>query len=470
MKISNVIIKNFRSIKNQVFDLNDLSIFIWDNWTWKTSVLEAINYALSPSFLSGRIKFSDFYNWTDEAIEITITFDNNFLVSIPEWFTSHSINCNSIYLHIKKRDRSSPWKAFSDPVVVTHFVIPSFPRWTKGRTIKRKGGTDFNFTERSLTLPVDSDWLVKSFYFWKHREKQIQKWFNTSFGSLIDDLNRQFAKSIRDLTDEEKKEFIKNKNDLENNIKWYIDKRVYDKTINVVNQKLIDFWIKEVDFSFIDEHSPFDNAYLCNNLWWINLPISMLWSGIEIITALIFLETLSALSKENILIIIDEPELHLHPTLQEKLIKYLESISSHTQIILSTHSPYFFKNCLKNKQTELLITKSENWETNITNTTHTPFGLFNRSPSRWEINYIAYNLPTVEFHNELYGVLEEQKKLALLRPTKIRYDDRVHMKKNIDVSLSKYIRHCIHHPENTKNPIYTPTEFEQSIKDMIAII
>lgn len=34
------------------------------------------------------------------------------------------------------------------------------------------------------------------------------------------------------------------------------------------------------------------------------------------IVALVFLETLASLSKENIVILIDEPELHLHPILQ----------------------------------------------------------------------------------------------------------------------------------------------------------
>ncbi|CAO4136219.1 hypothetical protein OFEAOIEE_LOCUS3971 [Methylorubrum extorquens] len=40
-------------------------------------------------------------------------------------------------------------------------------------------------------------------------------------------------------------------------------------------------------------------------------------------------------------IIIDEPELSLHPSLQKKLAKLLIEMSSDRQIIISTHSPYF---------------------------------------------------------------------------------------------------------------------------------
>lgn len=46
-------------------------------------------------------------------------------------------------------------------------------------------------------------------------------------------------------------------------------------------------------------------------------------------------------SNKNDVIIIDEPELSLHPTYQKKLINLLEYFSADRQIIISTHSPYF---------------------------------------------------------------------------------------------------------------------------------
>lgn len=273
MRIAKVYIKNFRSIQEQSFDLDSLSILIGDNWTGKTSILEAINYALSPSFLSGRIKVSDFYNWTDESIIIQILFDQSFMVSLPDGFTKQQVDCNGVYLEIKKRDRSSPWKAFSDPVVVTHYVVPVIPKGTEWWSIKRKKWTNFNFTERSLSFPLETDWFIKSFYFWKNREKQIQKWFNTSFSSLVEEFNRQFSKSIRAWWEHIKSDFLIKKNSLEDNIKGHIDEKIYNKTIDLVNGKLMSLWIQEIDFTFIDEHAPFDSAYLCNNLDGIRLPL-----------------------------------------------------------------------------------------------------------------------------------------------------------------------------------------------------
>ncbi len=46
-------------------------------------------------------------------------------------------------------------------------------------------------------------------------------------------------------------------------------------------------------------------------------------------------------SQDNDVIVIDEPELSLHPSLQRKLMSLFLEFSSNRQIILSTHSPYF---------------------------------------------------------------------------------------------------------------------------------
>lgn len=46
-------------------------------------------------------------------------------------------------------------------------------------------------------------------------------------------------------------------------------------------------------------------------------------------------------SKENDIIVIDEPELSLHPTFQKRVLKLIEEFSKNRQIIITTHSPYF---------------------------------------------------------------------------------------------------------------------------------
>src|SRR3989338_3348353 len=107
MKISKLSISNFRCIKDQTFNSKEFSIFIGDNATGKTSIIEAVNYALSPYFLSGRIKHTDFYAGSDDPIAIKIEFDENFTASLPDGYITQKIECNGVYLEIKKRDKAA---------------------------------------------------------------------------------------------------------------------------------------------------------------------------------------------------------------------------------------------------------------------------------------------------------------------------------------------------------------------------
>jgi len=197
------------------------------------------------------------------------------------------------------------------------------------------------------------------------------------------------------------------------------------------------------------------------------------------IISLLFLETLASLSKDEILIIIDEPELHLHPSLQEQFIRYLKKISPDKQIIVSTHSPYFFKNCFSDDNIKLLVT--EVLENNcIVMDSNIQLQTFPWSPSWGEINYFAYNLPTVEFFNELYGYLHELSGTSTIE----KFDDfleyrghrklKIWNKKQIDGSIipinstiMTFIRNSIHHKENRNNQDFTPDELQCAIEKML---
>jgi len=98
-------IENFRSIKSQKIALKNYTIFIGDNGTGKTSVLEAINYALSPSFLSGRIKHTDFYNGEDNPIAIELIFDSNLKAKLPDGYIKQEVEYDKVMLNIKFREK-----------------------------------------------------------------------------------------------------------------------------------------------------------------------------------------------------------------------------------------------------------------------------------------------------------------------------------------------------------------------------
>jgi len=310
MKIKKLTINNFRGIKNQTLNTKELSIFIGDNTTGKTSIIEAINYALSPYFLSGKIKHTDFYEGSDDPIIIQIEFDTNFTASLPDGYTAQKVECNVVYLEIKKRDKATPGKAFSDIVVITHYVMPNRPKDSeKGWEIQRKSGTKFQFDERLLALSqVVLEEFPKSFYFGKNRERQLRRGFNSSISSVFDDFNWRFSKGVRsEEIAEGQEDFFTKKNKLEKEIIGKIDETSVKKSFETLNDKLKDFGVGAIDISFIDGYAPFDNAFLSQKLEKLDLPVAMLGSGVEMIVSLLFLETLASLSKEKIAVLIDEP-------------------------------------------------------------------------------------------------------------------------------------------------------------------
>lgn len=62
-------------------------------------------------------------------------------------------------------------------------------------------------------------------------------------------------------------------------------------------------------------------------------------------------------STENNVILIDEPEISLHPDLQRKLFNLLVEYSKDKQIIVSTHSPYFVDWSLFSEKTKIIRLK-----------------------------------------------------------------------------------------------------------------
>lgn len=485
MKIKSVYIKNFRAIQEQQFSLKDLSILIGNNGTGKTSVLEAIHFALSPYFISGRIKHTDFFNGSDKPIIIEIEFTDAFEAELPDGFTTQKVSCNKVHLEIKKRDKATPNKAFSDGFVTNHYIVPVQGKSSeKGWSVKRKNGSDYEFTERTLSLGnAQIENFPRSFYFNKNREQQIKKGYNSSISSVFDDFNWRYLKGVRKgETPEEEDDLFKRKIAFETEIIGKVDDAVVKKSFRALNDKLKAFGVDETRLCIFDSNAPFDSAFLSRAIGTLDVSVSSLGSGVEMIISLLFLETLASLSKEQIIILIDEPELHLHPQLQEAFVQYLHPLSNEKQIILSTHSPFFYKNCLGKPNIELLVTKCDDSKCIIENSV-VSLKTFPWSPSWGEINYFAYNLPTIEFHNELYGYLQE--KYSAYRQQDIENfissngiaKSKNWIRVNKDgtqqqetVTLMTYIRNHIHHPENSNNLQFTYDELRSSIESMLGLL
>lgn len=194
-------------------------------------------------------------------------------------------------------------------------------------------------------------------------------------------------------------------------------------------------------------------------------------------------------SKKPIFFFIDEPETFLHPKAQNKLLEAFEKLSNKHQLFITTHSPYLLKSFKKDLHKLMIYGKDESGNNVLTNDSQT-LNLFGKSSPTWgEINYFAFRLPSVEFHNELYGLLqaraidenqnnyyEEDFDQWLVSKGFIAEKNYIRLKKDGSTGTSSrtlptYIRNLIHHPENSYNPMYSyPEELEDSIEKMINIL
>lgn len=181
------------------------------------------------------------------------------------------------------------------------------------------------------------------------------------------------------------------------------------------------------------------------------------------------------------ILIIEEPECGLHPVIQRDFYKYIHTHLPNRQVFISTHSPYIFENHLYNAN--LIITKKINKKITIAST-NDKFGLF--SQVSWgELSYYAYDLPVFEFHNELYGWIQErtnsmkESQIENYLTTQhnvaknknwIKADKNNQAQPSSPVTIMTYIRNFTHHPENKFNQSYTKTELSVSIKKMIDIV
>jgi predicted ATP-dependent endonuclease of OLD family len=174
-----------------------------------------------------------------------------------------------------------------------------------------------------------------------------------------------------------------------------------------------------------------------------------------------FLLTLSAENhtKElsNTILLIDEPETHLHPPAQINLLNELIKITSNDNnniVFFATHSNYMIDK--SNLDRCFKVEKVKNEHTQLTR-------IETRTSSYAEVNYEIFDIATTDYHNELYGYVESEEIEKLNSLPKNKKWKNAKTDKTEDVSLSKYIRNAIHHPENDLNPNYTEPDLRKSI-------
>lgn len=204
-----------------------------------------------------------------------------------------------------------------------------------------------------------------------------------------------------------------------------------------------------------------------------DIPINKRGSGVKRLVLISFFRAeaerrQSEANLPNIVYAIEEPETSQHPDHQRGLTDALISLSTtdKTQVLLTTHSPEIVKR-LKFENIRLVSNEAEERILYVQQQ-ELPY------PSLNEVNFSAFGEASYEYHNELYGFIEAEGRLAEFRTGKpLRIYNKVKRNGSLEpqqIILTEYIRHQIHHPENTNNILFTDQELSESIELMRSFV
>lgn len=186
-----------------------------------------------------------------------------------------------------------------------------------------------------------------------------------------------------------------------------------------------------------------------------------------------------------LILMLDEPETWLHPSAQLRLGDALNRIGEREQVFVVTHSPYLIRKFnADNHLLTVLTGKGDNRAIDSSTT----FGLFGEGEPTWgEINYRAFGVNSVEFHNELFGRIQrhlETEKNDGKAAGNNEIDEffkqqgvpadrtwiRTPSHQSFDATLPMFVRNSIHHPENDANAPVSAADLRESIEYLVKIV
>ena len=173
------------------------------------------------------------------------------------------------------------------------------------------------------------------------------------------------------------------------------------------------------------------------------------------------------------IVLIDEPELSMHPKWQSKVFDYYTGLFSQggtqmSQIFFATHSENVIQAATKDLDNTLIIILSSDGGV-IKADKMSKMVLPTATAA--EINYLAFGVHTVDYHIALYGDFQLQTGKSSIAATDAEIEAQPEyvpaQHEKIDAygpgykTLPTYIRNKIDHPDSPR--VYTEEEFEKSI-------
>ena len=470
MKLKSIQIKNYRSVENVIFEIDEL-----DDKTF-TYGLIGVNEVGKSTILKALSLKDGLKNETGQQLPLQKDFKNkDNPIEIEYFYSLDQEEIDKCKEHLKIQDPiiDAEKENFTQAKIKISFILSSLDQpQSELELIKIKSDNDQKIIIQEKLKPVILDMAHRSIFWTAESRYLISQPINLSEFSTNPDAisiplkNCFYLAGIKNIQDRvnsligDSTEVEQLETDLGEKVTRHI-KSVWPKhPIKItfkISDGLINFHVKDSNSKgkakTADQRSDGFKQFIS------------------------FLLTVSAQNRNeelsNSILLLDEPETHLHPQAQEDLLRELIKITQNDRnnvTFFATHSNYMIdKNDL-----------SRNYRITKPNDSTEKDRLDKKTSTYASVTYEVFEIPSGDYHNQLYDSLREkysstegkdldevnilefdngffQQKKGL-KPT---YPCKKRIKK---VTLPTYIRNTIHYPENKD------TNFEKNLQESIELM
>ena len=437
LMIKKMVIKNFRAYEEEEVFFDDFNCIIGKNDSGKSTIFAALEWFFDATknlndtdlylghnfYVQKNFKY-DYDLAYDISVEVYFTgviskldndcFDKDGYVCIRKQMDYYDRGRNTKYFIKKFTFEQMNGKALSDcnldELVQEYKKInnQSEDVWKKIQQLKNVERDENDYYAGSLSEEIKQQ-ICESLYIYFSNSKRVEQWIK------IDDIDR--FKSKWNFWNSYKLYIYTPYTSLNNYLNDFL-KIKYSESIEDIKKSMSEDLSESLEDNHIFETIKFeknetidlftnDNLLLSSG----SIPLNNRGKGIQlkIKNAIFKIFTSIQSENQNTIFAFEEPETHLHPSAQIEMYETIKKLSekSNYQVFITTHSPYIVKQLAKDNINPIVVKRDENLKVSKISKLEErvlPYISMN------EINYIAFDEPSIEYHIELFGFIQQKTK------------------------------------------------------------